>query len=74
LNGTITTEFGFLVNVKDFIYTRYEDSIREHVEAFAANSFSLFFFDLMIDENQLYGPLPAELGLMTAVEELDVSK
>jgi hypothetical protein len=28
----------------------------------------------MIDENQLYGPLPAELGLMTAVEELDLSK
>jgi hypothetical protein len=74
LNGTIPTEFGFLVNVKDFVLGTKTDSIRELVEASAANALSLFFFDLMIDENQLYGPLPAELGLMTAVEELDVSK
>jgi hypothetical protein len=38
------------------------------------NAFSLFFFDSMIlDENQLYGPFPAELGLMTGVNKLDIN-
>jgi len=82
LTGSIPSELGFLTNVKWMQLCKYGCRVDmfggtwfESVLNIQFCVFFPFFHDaLILDNNQLSGSIPSELGSLTKVQRIDLSK
>ena len=74
LNGSISTQIGNMANVQViFLGKQLMISIFKYFLSFLSFA-NVFLVDLEIDNNQLDGSIPTEIGTLNSLEKLNLGK